>query len=38
MWRKDWLLKHEDKYSNEERQLGLFWKCVNVNSLKYLMN
>jgi methylated-DNA-[protein]-cysteine S-methyltransferase len=24
MWRKDWLLKHEDKYSNEERQLGLF--------------
>lgn len=24
MWRKEWLLKHEDKYSNEERQLGLF--------------
>jgi len=23
MWRKEWLLKHEDKYSNEERQLGL---------------
>lgn len=22
MWRKEWLLKHEDKYSNEERQLG----------------
>lgn len=25
MWRKEWLLKHEDKYSNEERQLGLFF-------------
>ncbi|MCF6269140.1 MAG: methylated-DNA--[protein]-cysteine S-methyltransferase [Melioribacteraceae bacterium] len=24
MWRKEWLLKHEDKYSSEERQLGLF--------------
>ncbi len=24
MWRKEWLLKNEDKYSNEERQLGLF--------------
>ncbi len=24
MWRKEWLLKHEDKYSNEERQMGLF--------------
>lgn len=24
MWRKEWLLKHEDKYSNEEKQLGLF--------------
>ncbi len=24
MWRKEWLLKQEDKYSNEERQLGLF--------------
>jgi len=23
MWRKEWLLKHEDKFSNEERQLGL---------------
>ena len=22
MWRKEWLLKHEDKFSNEERQLG----------------
>jgi len=22
MWRKEWLLKHEDKYSSEERQLG----------------
>ena len=22
MWRKEWLLKHEDKYSGEERQLG----------------
>jgi len=22
MWRKEWLLKHEDKYSDEERQLG----------------
>jgi len=24
MWRKEWLLKHEDKFSNEERQLGFF--------------
>ena len=24
MWRKEWLLKHEDKYSDEEVQLGLF--------------
>jgi len=24
MWRKEWLLKHEDKYSDEEVQLELF--------------
>ncbi len=26
MWRKEWLLKHEDKYSAEERQLGFEFK------------
>ena len=24
MWRKEWLLKHEDKYSGEERQMEMF--------------
>jgi O-6-methylguanine DNA methyltransferase len=24
LWRKDWLLKHEGKYSNTEKQMELF--------------